>query len=146
MDVTGEIEIAVPRAFVAAFACDPDNAMEWYDNVRAVEWRTPRPVAIGSQVAFVARVWGRNLTFTNQVTALVAGEKFVMTTSDAPFPVQTTYTWQDTSSGGTLMRLRIHGELRGFAKPATSLLARSAAATIRKDLATLQRILENSTR
>jgi hypothetical protein len=31
--VTSAVEIARPRAEVAAFACDPDNATAWYTNI-----------------------------------------------------------------------------------------------------------------
>ena len=54
VDVLTEIEIARPRAEVAAFACDPDNATVWYENIESVEWRTPPPLAVGTRLEFVA--------------------------------------------------------------------------------------------
>lgn len=55
VDVTTEIEIARPREDVAAFATDPDNATRWYANIEAVDWRSERPLAVGSRIAFAAR-------------------------------------------------------------------------------------------
>jgi Polyketide cyclase / dehydrase and lipid transport len=116
VDVVTEIAIARPRADVAAFAADPDNAMRWYRNIDAVEWRSPRPLAVGSRIAFVARFLGRRLEYTYEVREMVPGERFVMSTSDGPFPMETTYTWQDAADGATAMTLRNRGEPEGFSR------------------------------
>jgi hypothetical protein len=61
VDVVTETLIERPRAEVSAFAADLSNAPEWYANIDSVEWRTPPPARVGSQVAFVARFLGRRL-------------------------------------------------------------------------------------
>jgi hypothetical protein len=53
--VRTEIEIGRPRGEVAAFAAAPDNATRWYANITAVEWKSEPPLAVGSQIASVAR-------------------------------------------------------------------------------------------
>ena len=90
VDVMTEIEIARPREEVAAYASDPDNAPRWYRNIEAVQWETPPPLAIGSRIAFVARFLGRRLSYTYEVREHVPGERFVMSTSEGPFPMETT--------------------------------------------------------
>ena len=142
VDVRTEIEIDRPRAEVAAFASDPDNAMAWYRNIRAVEWRTPRPVAVGSRIAFVARFLGRRLGYTYEVKELVAGERFAMATSEGPFPMETTYTWHDTPIGGTRMTLRNRGEPSGFSRLAAPFMIPAMRRANTKDLQRLKSLLE----
>jgi hypothetical protein len=64
VDVITETVIARPRSEVSDFAADPDNATRWYVNIRSVEWRTPKPLTIGSKIAFKARFLGRDLEYT----------------------------------------------------------------------------------
>lgn len=142
VDVVTEIEIAVPRAKVAAFATDPDSATAWYVNIKAVNWQTTPPLTVGSQLAFVAQFLGRRLTYTYEVIEHAPGDRFVMRTAQAPFPMQTTYTWHDTPSGGTRMTLRNTGEPTGFGRIAAPVMAAAMRRANTKDLRRLKEILE----
>ena len=142
IDVLTETEIARPRAEVAAFAADPDNATRWYENIESVEWRTAPPLAVGSRLAFVARFLGRRLAYTYEVREHVPGERFVMATAEGPFPMETTYEWRDSLDGGTLMTLRNRGEPSGFADVAAPLMARAMRRANGKDLQALKELLE----
>jgi uncharacterized membrane protein len=142
VDVVTAIEIARPRAEVAEYAADPENAPAWYENIESVEWRTPRPVGEGTRVAFVARFLGRRLAYTYEVGELVPGERLVMRTAEGPFPMETTYTWADAPGGGTRMTLRNRGEPAGFARVGAPMMARSMRKANRKDLERLKRLLE----
>ena len=142
VDVQTEIEIARPRAEVAGYASDPDNATEWYENIESVEWKTSRPLALGSRIAFVARFLGRRLAYTYEVREHAAGERFVMSTAEGPFPMQTTYTWQDAPGGGTRMTLRNRGTPSGFSRIAAPMMARAIRRANEKDLRRLKKILE----
>jgi hypothetical protein len=137
-----EVEIARPRSEVAAFAADPDNAVRWYENIESVEWETPPPLQNGSRLAFVARFLGRRLSYTYEVSEHVPGERFVMSTSEGPFPMETTYGWADTPAGGTRMTLRNRGEPSGFANVAAPLMARAMRRANQKDLKALKELLE----
>src|SRR5919198_830157 len=118
VDVQTQIEIARPRDEVARYATDPETAPEWYENIESVEWKTPKPAAVGSHVAFVAKFLGRRLAYTYEIRELVPGERLVMSTSEGPFPMETTYEWSDTGDGATRMTLRNRGEPAGFSKVA----------------------------
>jgi hypothetical protein len=142
VDVRSEIDINRPRAEVAAYAGDPDNATSWYQNIKSVQWKTPRPVAVGSQIAFVAEFLGRRLAYTYEVTEFVPGERFVMRTAEGPFPMETTYTWEDSPSGGTRMALRNRGEPSGFARIAGIVMASAMRRANRSDLRKLKEVLE----
>jgi uncharacterized protein YndB with AHSA1/START domain len=143
VDVTTEIEIERPRAEVSAYAADPDNATAWYQNIEAVDWETARPLAVGSRIVFTARFLGRRLAYTYEVRELIPGERLVMSTAQGPFPMETTYTWQDTPGGGTRMTLRNRGEPSGFAGVAAPMMARAIRRANAKDLAALKGILES---
>jgi uncharacterized membrane protein len=144
VDVQTEIEIDRPRSEVAAYASNPDNATTWYENIKAVEWKSSKPVAVGSRIAFVAKFFGRRLAYTYEVKAMIPGERFVMSTAEGPFPMETTYTWQDTADGGTRMTLRNRGEPPGFSRLAAPMMASAMRRANRKDLVRLKAILEES--
>ncbi len=142
LDVVTTDEIDRPRAEVAAFASDPDNATAWYQNIVSVEWQSPRPLTVGSRVAFVAHFLGRRLAYVYEVLELEPGERLVMSTRQGPFPMETTYTFQDAASGGTRMTLRNRGEVAGLSKVAGPVLAAAMRRANRKDLDRLRQLLE----
>jgi hypothetical protein len=143
VDVVSSIEIARPREEVAAFATDVDNATRWYANIKAVQWRTPPPLAVGSRIAFVARFLGRRLAYTYEIRELLPGARLVMATADGPFPMETTYEWTDAGSASTRMTLRNRGEPAGFGRVAAPLVARAIGRENRKDLRRLKTLLES---
>ena len=146
VDVMSEIVIERPVTTVAEFAADPTNAPVWYANIKSIEWKSPKPATVGSRMAFVAKFLGRRLAYTYEVKEIVVGARFVMATSEGPFPMETTYTWEDTPSGGTRMTLRNRGEPSGFSKVAAPLMSSAMRRANRKDLAKLKAILEGQSR
>jgi uncharacterized membrane protein len=146
VDVCCEIEIARPRAEVSAFAGDLDNTTLWYENIEVVAWRSPKPAAVGSRVEFTARFLGRRLTYTYEILELVPGRRLRMAASGGPFPMETTYTWDDAPRGATTMTLRNRGEPSAFFRIAAPLLERAMRRANGKDLARLRELLERGVR
>ncbi|MBI5513893.1 MAG: SRPBCC family protein [Deltaproteobacteria bacterium] len=144
VDVLTETVINRPRDAVAAYAGTPDNAPAWYVNIKAVEWVTRPPLAVGSRLAFVAQFLGRRLAYTYEITELVPGERLVMRTAEGPFPMETTYTWAPEGEGKTRMTLRNRGEPSGFASVAAPLMAAAMKRANRKDLERLKALLESA--
>lgn len=143
VDVSSDIAIRRPRNEVATYASNPDRAPSWYVNISSVEWRTEPPLKVGSQLAFVAHFLGRRMAYTYEVVELIPGERFVMRTTEGPFPTETTYTWETTDDGATRMTLRNRGMPVGFSRLVAPFMARAVRSANRKDLAALKRLLES---
>lgn len=141
VDVRTETVIRRPVDEVARYAGDPGNAPDWYANISSVEWQTSPPVAVGSRMDFVATFLGRRLAYTYEVTELVAGARLVMRTAQGPFPMETTYAWQQVDEG-TRMTLRNRGRPSGFATIAGPVMAAAMRRANTADLARLKELLE----
>ena len=142
LDVTVSTEIARPRAEVAAYAADPDHDTRWYANIHTVRWVTAPPLAVGSQVARVARFLGRDMAYTYEVVDWAPGERLHLRASDGPFEMNTEYRWEDTEAGGTRMFLRNFGGPSGLMALGTPLMAWQIRRETTADLARLKALLE----
>lgn len=142
VDVLTEVVIERPPGEVAAYASDPANAPHWYANIETAAWTTPPPLAVGSQLAFVARFLRRRLEYTYEVVEHEPGRRLVMRTAQGPFPMETTYTWEASGPAATRMTLRNRGEPAGFSRLMAPFMARAVRRANRRDLALLKSRLE----
>ncbi|MFL0287707.1 SRPBCC family protein [Mycobacterium sp. SMC-21] len=143
VDVSVECVIARPRGVVAAYAAEPDNAPQWYVNIRSASWVTARPLAVGSQFTFTASFLRRTLTYTYEVVELVPDRRLVMRTAEGPFPMETVYEWTDVDAQTTRMRLRNRGAPSGFSRLVAPLMAPAMKRATTNDLKRLKTILES---
>ena len=80
---------------------------------------------VGSRLRFSARFLGRALNYTYEIREIQLGRRFVMGTAQGPFPMETTYTWEDAADGATRMTLRNRGEPSGFAAVTAAVMIRA---------------------
>jgi uncharacterized membrane protein len=121
---------------------NPDNAPEWYANIRSVEWKSDKPLRIGSRLAFVAQFLGRRLSYTYEVVEMTPGKRFVMRTAEGPFPMETTYEWRAVGEDRTEMTLSNRGAPSGFSVLVAPLMVGAMNRENRRDLDSIKRILE----
>jgi len=94
-------------------------------------------------VEFIAHFLGRRLRYTYEITEYGPGSRLVMRTAEGPFPMETTYTWEDAGPGATRMTLRNRGRPTGFARLAAPMMAMAIRRANRMDVARLRRLLEH---
>jgi mono/diheme cytochrome c family protein len=82
------------------------------------------------------------LEYTYEVREIEPGTRFVMATAQGPFPMETTYTWQDAAGGATEMTLRNTGEPSGFTAIAAPVMTRAMRKANEADLRRLKALLE----
>lgn len=142
VDVVTDIVIGRPRVEVAGFAADPTNAPAWYVNIKSVEWQSSPAVRVGSRAAFVAQFLGRRMAYTYEIAEYVPQQRLVMRTAEGPFPMETTYTWEDVP-GGTRMTLRNRGNPSGFSRMMAPFMRLAIQSANQKDLNALKALLES---
>jgi uncharacterized membrane protein len=142
VNVRTETIISCPVEKVFDYAADPDNAPEWYVNIKSVEWKTSKPLAIGSQIAFKAQFLGRELAYVYEIIELAPNQKLVMRTAQGPFPMETTYEFERVSDDKTRMILINRGKPAGFSGLFAPIMAMAMKKANTKDLASIKNILE----
>lgn len=141
VSVTSHIEIKQPIETVVAYAREPKHAPEWYVNILSAEYKTAKPLRVGSQIAFVAAFGGRKLYYVYQIEEL-SDTHLVMRTSDGPFDMKTTYRWEAVSQNMTNMSIHNEGNPTGFSKWFSPIMSFMMKRATDKDLKKLKSILE----
>ncbi len=85
---------------------------------------------------------GRRLAYTYEVVVFEPEHRLVMRTSDGPFPMETTYTWDEVAVGVTRMTMLNRGNPSGFSRATAPMMERAMKRAMTKDLARLKTMLE----
>jgi hypothetical protein len=144
VDVTTEIVINCNIEKVSQYATDPATAPDWYENIKSYEWKTPPPLRVGSLLVFNAQFLGKTLSYTYEIKEYTPLEKLVMSTSQGPFPMETTYRWESLGPQKTRMYLRNRGIPSGFSKLFAPFMSMAMRRANNKDLQRLKNILEKN--
>jgi uncharacterized membrane protein len=143
VDIETQIDIKKSIKEVSEYAMNPDHAPEWYVNIHSAEWNTPKPLKIGSQIAFKAKFLGRDLAYVYEIVEYLPGEKLAMKTANGPFPMETIYIFKSIDNGSTKMVLRNRGIPSGFSKLFSPFMSSMMKRANMKDLKKIKRILES---
>ena len=141
VDVTATGRIDRPQDQVAAYLRDPANDPDWIGGIRSARLLTPGPVAAGSQVERVASFLGRRIHYVNEITELTA-DRLAMRSVRSPFPMRVTYGFDHAGEAATEVSVRVQGDARPLYRLADPLLALLVRRSVRRDLRTLKRLLE----
>jgi uncharacterized membrane protein len=141
IDTSAVTAVARPREQVAAYLRDPANDPRWIGGLRTARLLTPPPVGVGSQVERVASFLGRRIEYVNEITELT-GTRLAMRSVRSPFPMRVTYGFEDAGDATTQVSVRVEGDARPLYRLADPLLALLVRRSLRRDLRTLRRVLE----
>ncbi len=106
------------------------------------EWKTPRPLTIGSRIAFKAKFLGKELSYRYEIKVYEPGQQLVMQTAEGPFPMKTIYTWRTYNDHACTMTLRNVGEPSGFSRLFAPFMKLAMKRANANDLKLLESILE----
>lgn len=82
------------------------------------------------------------MAYIYEIVTFQPGERLVMRTSEGPFPMETQYGWESTEGDSTRMKLRNHGDPKGFSRLIAPFVAFAMRQANRKDLRRLKELLE----
>ena len=139
--VTAELVINLAREKVAAFVTEPANDPVWIGGIVEAKMLTEPPVQVGTKVARVAKFMGKRMHYTPEVVACEPNALVAMR-AESPFAITIRYEFEE-DDGGTLTRVRVHGDGTGFFRLAGPLLSGIVMRDINRDLRSLKGILES---
>ena len=134
IDVTASVKVDRQRSEVAAFLENPANDLRWIRALTSAERLTDGAFGKGTRVRRVARMLGREMTYTTEITSYEPGTTLAMKTTEGPIAMIVTYSLADAGEGtrvsvrnqggsgfvfavfGPLIGLMVNGRVKGDLK------------------------------
>lgn len=142
-DVRVELQIARPRAEVAAYMFEPSNDAAWTSGVVAVNPLTPGRLHVGSRVERTVKFLGKRFSYTYEVVD-ARDDTFVEMTVTEPFPMHVRYELESVDATSTNVAIHARGDASGFYKLMSPIMNRMVRRNIRRDLKGLERALSTT--
>ena len=137
------VTIDRPRGEVFAYATDPNKITEFSSNLVEYEQQSDGERGKGAVDRGVAKVAGKRLEFTSEITEWQPGERMVARSIDAPMDFVLTQTFEDAGDG---TKVTFHQEVPNlggfFGKLGDAVVTKMYSRDVRANLESLKIILE----
>lgn len=144
LDVTASLRIDAPPSAVAAVQFDSARDPEWIGGVDQVEFLTPPPLAIESQIRRTGGFLGRPIEWVMRIDVLEPDHHVAMHALRSPFPMDVDYLLEPIGDGrATQASIRVRGEARGMYGLPGPLLGPMVRRSVAGDLRRLKTIVED---
>jgi Polyketide cyclase / dehydrase and lipid transport len=140
IELSAEIDIAANPADVAAVMFDPQRESEWMQVVTGVEL-VDQALEPGARVTHRGSVFGREFTWSTEVSAVHFPHVLELVITDGPFSGTMRYDIQ-RGAAGSRVRIRGAGDVKEIGMLPVSALAASLRAALTADLERLKGIVE----
>jgi uncharacterized membrane protein len=135
------IVIDRPPEEVFAYLVDPANLPVWQPSAKSVVLKTDGPFGLGSQLADVREVLGKEIETVIEVTTFVPGQEFSFRTISGPIRSTVVHRLEPVE-GGTEVTLAMEGEATGVLRFAARLAQGRVQQEVESNLARLKTALE----
>jgi hypothetical protein len=142
IDTRTNVTIHCRKIRIWEYVSDPDNAPEWNAHIGLVEWKTPRPAQLGSQIAFTTRFMKRTLTYTCEITEWVPVERVTLETVKGLFPAKMVCSLRSLDEYTTRISLRSIVAPKGISRFFSRLIAWVIKKANHRHLNKLKELLE----
>ena len=142
INIERSIFINCPQQEVFDFASNPTYLPKWQSQILSTEWTSPEPHGVGSTQRSVARVMGRDMESTSEITFLDAPNQFIFKLVGGPLKLEGSMRFVSSGSG-TQMTMGGKMEPGGFFKLAEGLLKKQLEKQFEENLEALKSLLES---